>query len=69
MNAQLKGLADMTRRGTSQAIKHDMDKANEADKSPDVHGDEQDEPASTTRTRKKASEAVDKVCCTRYCLC
>ena len=54
-----------TRRCALQAIKHDMNKADEADKSPDLHGNEQEEPASTTRTRKKASEAVDKVCCCR----
>lgn len=54
----------MTRRYSVQALKHDMDKADEADKRSDLHGNEQEEPASTTRTRQKASEAVDKVCCT-----
>ena len=52
-------------RGVLQAIEHDIGKADEADKSPDVHGNEQEEPASTTRTRQKASDAVDKVCLAR----
>ena len=44
-----------------QAVEYDMERADEADKSGELHGSEREEPESTTRTRQKASKAVEKV--------
>ncbi len=44
-----------------QAVEYDMERANEADKSAELHGSEREEPESTTRNRQKASKAAEKV--------